>query len=99
MALNKIDYEATKNIPIPLGVGQTWQTVTRVSGTTYTNTTGLPIMVNVMSSGSSTCTCVVSGVTVAIHTQINVAETSSFIVPHGATYTLTGTWQAVAELR
>jgi hypothetical protein len=36
-----------------LGFGQTWQTVTRVSGTTYYNTTGKPIIVTMQSSPSS----------------------------------------------
>ena len=84
-----------------IGINQTWQNMTgsRTSGTTYTNSTGKPIMVNVQSTGASTCSCVVSGVIVAIYSQTNNVETSSFIVPNGATYTLTGSWTAVAELR
>lgn len=35
-----------------LGVGQTWQSVTRAVGTTYQNTTGKPIMVCVNAASS-----------------------------------------------
>lgn len=37
-----------------LGVGQTWQVVTRTSGTTYYNTTGKPIMVFARENNTST---------------------------------------------
>jgi hypothetical protein len=75
-----------------LGVGQTWQDVTasRVSGTTYTNSTGKPIQVNfqlVVSGLSSTYNkaVVVGGVTVYSDT-INGSIDCSVIVPNGVTY-------------
>ena len=40
-------FTVADNADIPLtqiGIGQTWQTVTRTSGVTYTNSTGKPIM-------------------------------------------------------
>lgn len=76
-----------------LGVGQTWQDVTgsRSSGTTYTNNTGRPIMVNILSGGltNKLTECYVGSVLVArSRTWNEFAQdiTSSFIVPAGATY-------------
>lgn len=68
-----------------LGVGQTWQDVTasRVSGTTYTNTTGQPIMVHVGFSNGNV-TAVVGGVTIA-----TTSYAAAFVVPSGTTYTVT----------
>jgi hypothetical protein len=81
-----------------IGVGQTWQNVTgsRTRGTTYTNSTGAPIMV---------CICAQAGggpspyqaegyVDGSIVTQATCAfDTSalSFIVPNGSTYKYDGT--------
>jgi hypothetical protein len=83
---------------LSLGVGQTWTTSSqRTSGVTYTNSTGKPIMVSVYSSGLDNgvyLTAVVGGITVSRsgggaggdgRWQIN----SSFIVPDGATYSVT----------
>jgi len=98
-----------------VGVGQTWQDVTasRVSGTTYTNSTGKPIQVlvtmNQSLAGSGNTTIVVGGITIVNSTyQSNATGGSqpisfSFIVPNSATYTLTRTSGASvglwAELR
>lgn len=84
-----------------VGMGQTWQDVSgsRVAGTTYTNSTGKPIMVsislNYSSGSSSTGTLVVGGVTVS-----NAAATTlggatfktvlTAIVPNGTTYLISG---------
>nr|WP_269783740.1 phage tail protein [Pseudomonas protegens] len=71
--------------PRGLGDGQAWQNVTasRVSGTVYTNTTGRPIQVQAsITTGAVTATC--GGVAVATS-----AYHASFVVPVGATYTVT----------
>lgn len=50
-----------------LGYGQTWQSVTRTSGTTYYNTTGKPIVLSVICSGTgptaAQATITINGVT------------------------------------
>lgn len=91
--------------------GQAWQDVTfsRASGTTYTNTTGRPIVVNVFLNGSTSASLsvnlVVAGVTVSsqIMTSINYSPcvSASAVVPAGATYsfTVTGAALNVTELR
>ena len=92
-------------IPDPIGVNQTWQAVTRSLGTTYTNTTGRPIMVS--ASVRNTATAEVGGVTIFNSYTVSccgVPQISffplSFIVPAGATYKITGVDLAVwAELR
>jgi len=96
-----------------IGIGQTWQNfavgTTRVSGTTYTNSTGKPITVIVNNTSGSgviglTVSPVVGGVTLPGSTA-NATYSSayvSFIVPTGQTYSVTiagaGT-QQWAELR
>ncbi|MDP9534496.1 phage tail protein [Pseudomonas protegens] len=71
--------------PRGLGDGQIWQNLTtsRVSGTVYTNTTGRPIQVHVaISSG-------------AVYARVGPVDVSfsayhaTFVVPAGATYTVT----------
>lgn len=83
-----------------LGYGQTWQdfTASRALATTYTNTTGRPIVASVTAgSGSANNFMVgtVNGVTVT-RTQVVIAGNGaqfhfSFIVPNGATYSVTQT--------
>lgn len=79
-----------------LGVGQTWQNLTgsRALATTYTNSTGKPIMVAVYCSGSpndGNFSATVGGVQLgrqgfgAIASGVSFA-TITFIVPDGATY-------------
>lgn len=90
-----------------LGVGQTWQVVTgsRVSGTTYTNSTGRPIMVRVVGAGSNqTITSSIGGVALGVIVNNNTASAVSdfYVVPSGATYSSTmgaGTILSWAELR
>jgi hypothetical protein len=82
-----------------LGIGQTWQTVTRTSGVTYTNSTGKPILVNVITSVNNTsgngATITVDGVlvssTVGLAGGIGLAQnvTQSAIIPNGSTYVIT----------
>lgn len=75
-----------------LGVGQTWQNVTgsRASGTTYTNSTGKPIQINVVIgvsgfSGSYSRSVTVGGVVLASDSTTGQTFVSA-IVPTGATY-------------
>lgn len=90
-----------------IGVGQTWQNVasSRAAGTTYTNSTGRPIMVAISisdgGSGSGSYSFSVSGVTV-VSAAYDFGSFLSVIVPSSGTYVLSlsnagiGTW---AELR
>ena len=100
-----------------IGVGQTWQNVTgsRTSSTTYTNTTGKPIQVNircrVVASNASLnpeLTLEVDGIGLAKvgvspnGSAMTVFGTLTAIVPPGSTYRLTGNNGSVdvwAELR
>jgi hypothetical protein len=95
-----------------IGVNQTWTDVKttpgRVSGTTYTNSTGKPIAVVVMcNSGSSTVGLTITVGGVAFGGSVNYAGTAAytardfFIVPNGVTYVVTsnGTITNWLELR
>ncbi|BBP84546.1 hypothetical protein PHLH8_41880 [Pseudomonas sp. Pc102] len=90
--------ESLEARPRPLGDGQTWQNLTasRVSGTTYTNTTGRPIFVQAsISTGGITVIC--NGVSI-----IPNGFHAAFVVPNGGTYSIawTNNLNAVwAELR
>ena len=98
---------AAITIEDPIGVGQTWQSLTgsRSLGTTYTNTTGRPIQVT--ASVQNTASAVVGGVTIFNSYTVSccgVPQISyfplSFIVPDGTTYSISGSGLAVwAELR
>jgi hypothetical protein len=91
-----------------IGIGQTWQTFTRVGGTTYTNSTGKPIFLSIQTTGNNTggggTNLTIDGVVVAIGQGyaggIGMAQGFglSAIVPNGSTYSLTNT-TPVAELR
>ena len=78
-----------------IGVGQTWQAVTRVRLTTYTNSTGRPIMILVNSTqvSSGTARFEVNGLQIVDINLSSIGETVcySVIIPAGATYTITGT--------
>ena len=91
-----------------LGYGQTWQTVTRVSGTTYYNTTGKPISVYfVFSAAGSPATFSLSingyGIGGTNSPSAGVASAYSVVIPVGASYvpTITGTTPTLtaSELR
>ena len=78
-----------------IGVAQTWQDVTasRINLTTYTNTTGKPIMVHVVSSysGNADMRLYVGGVLVsafAINSTVQAQWTASAIVPNNTTYSI-----------
>jgi len=79
---------------VPIGVNQTWTNVTssRVLGTTYTNTTSQPILVNIVayrSNAAGTIGITVDGLLTA---QQNIAQNvhgfSSAIVPPSSTYSV-----------
>jgi hypothetical protein len=80
-----------------IGAAQTWQNVvgSRAYSTTYYNTTGRPIMVNTScsgSTGSSTSTLIVDGVTVStmsISSGISLGVSHTAIVPPGSSYSAT----------
>ena len=70
-----------------LGYGQTWQAVTRVSGTTYYNTTGRPIQI-ALQANTSAATFNING------RVFNFSTSSSYdmmymIIPIGASYVYT----------
>lgn len=88
--------EALEARPRSIGDGQTWQDVTasRASGTTYTNTTGKPIQLSIVTgySTSQSLTVVIGGVqafsssTVLAGGNTNLVAVSGLVVPAGATY-------------
>ena len=96
-----------------IGVGQTWQNVTasRALNTTYTNTTGRPIMISIYCAGQPNhCEweLLVDGVQLGHQGVVSVASagmraTMSAIVPAGSTYRanniLNAGLQSWAELR
>lgn len=94
-----------------IGVGQTWQNLTgsRAAGTTYTNTAGKPIQVNValtQSADTATPSTLTVGGVVVSRVCVNQGGahvyTLSAIVPPGATYVVTlssATLSAWTELR
>lgn len=69
-----------------IGVGQTWQDViaSRVLGTTYTNSTGKPIMVSYTSYSGGLI--FINSVEIAKSSTGAVSTSYTFIVPNGATY-------------
>jgi hypothetical protein len=72
-----------------LGYGQTWQDVSgsRAVGTTYTNTTGKPIQVQVTSSsgvGNNTARLTINGIIVSSFKD-NDYYTASLVTPHNVT--------------
>jgi opacity protein-like surface antigen len=73
------------------GIGQTWTNVTssRTSGTTYTNTNNKAIAVTVQFNQNSGGNFVVQGVTIATFSGTNLTNNYSFIVPAGASYSVT----------
>ena len=89
-----------------IGIGQTWQSVTRSIATSYQNTTGKPIMVNVRTSGASgagnlevspdNSTWIAVGVIISSSQDVRSAEA---IVPVGHYYRLTAGAATWVELR
>lgn len=89
------------------GAGQAWQVLTgsRVSGTTYTNSTGKPIMVRIVGTGSNQqATTTVGGIGIGSNLNNNTASAvvEVYVVPTGLTYSTTfsaGTILSWSELR
>jgi hypothetical protein len=83
-----------------IGVGQTWQNMasSRANGTTYTNSTGKPIMIGLTVQGTGTIT--VNGVVAAASGINNATNYLGTIVPNGSSYIVAG-WAGTywAELR
>lgn len=82
-----------------IGVNQTWQNVSasRVNGTTYTNSTGKPIIVSIGNyiATSSYVNLTVDGIAVGYATGNStggaVGSCVTAVVPNGSTYVLTAT--------
>ena len=84
-----------------IGSGQNWQSVTRASGTTYTNSTGKPIVllrtftVSTANNPASTTISIASGSAIlfvyAYAPAGNPQATGNIIIPTGATYVVTDT--------
>jgi hypothetical protein len=75
-----------------LGTGQTWQVVTRTAGTTYTNSTGKPIVWEIIWGANSTLTFTVQSITrEGLASPAGNQQMATFIVPPSATYSFTGT--------
>ena len=75
-----------------IGVGQTWQNVTasRAAGTTYTNSTGRPIVVSIATTGPAPVLALltVAGLVVSWQQIGGERNTVSAVVPNGNTYVL-----------
>ena len=90
-----------------LGYGQTWQTVTRTSGTTYYNTTGKPIVQHRSFSATASSgyiTAVINGISLLSgQSPASGIVSGVFIIPTGASYAMTDVNAAsgltVTELR
>lgn len=72
-----------------LGYGQTWQTVTRTSGTTYYNTTGKPIVCIPVINAATGYTITVGGATAISGVTNSVTIPVPFVVPAGMSYVIT----------
>jgi len=89
-----------------LGYGQTWQTVTRTSGVTYTNSTGRPIQFVAIGNGSGAAQF---NMTIDGYAFPQVVQSSggvlsvlaSYVIPPGKTYvyTIAVASATIAELR
>ena len=84
-----------------LGYGQTWQTVTRTSGTTYYNTTGKPIYLFATLTTNSSATVTINGISNNVGTAaVGTSSSGGFVIPPGASYLPGGTnFSSAAELR
>lgn len=86
-------------IPRPIGVGQTWQSVSRILDTNYQNTTGRSILLCVtfqgrtgsVSVGVNTSSYVqASGNTSSISNDTNARPIHSIVIPPGHYYRISG---------
>lgn len=75
-----------------IGYGQTWQSVTRTSGTTYYNTTGKPITLVVQINISSASNVTVNGVLISLlSAPASTYGSLTTVIPPGASYVVTDT--------
>lgn len=95
---NKLGFKANTADLKEIGVGQTWQDVTasRVLGTTYTNSTGKPIMINVWSNGanSTTASLTINGTVIdsySVNTSTGALAKIHGLIPDGAAYSVSMT--------
>jgi hypothetical protein len=84
---------ATGELSMLGGTGQTWQVVTRTSGTTYTNTTGKPIIFAPFYTGgvAGYISLTIGGYNLGLfgpNTSLG-AFIGAFVVPPGSTYVYT----------
>ena len=110
-AQGQITDASTSAAMLPVGYNQTWQNMTssRSAGTSYTNSTGRAIMVNIhyaeFSDSIWDMQLTVGGVVVArdaggrVAAGTNGGGTCSAIVPAGASYSFSGSFNIWAELR
>ena len=84
-----------------LGYGQTWQAVTRTSGTTYYNTTGKPIHLSIYAGGNGNASMIIGGYSLALFGPTATSSSySTFIVPVNVAYSITQTAPiTISELR
>jgi len=70
------------------GQGYSWvdETANRASGTTYTNTMGKPLQVNVSAATSENQNVRVDGLIIGFTTSTSTNTPFNFIVPSGSTY-------------
>lgn len=86
-----------------LGIGQNWQDVkaSRALGTTYTNTTGKPIMVAVSilaTSNGITKSFYINGAVVGTNmVSYNGANLFTFIIPDGSTYSANASSSSISQ--
>jgi glyoxylate carboligase len=90
---NGVTYNnSTTDAVAGLGTGnQTWQDVkaSRSTGTTYTNSTGRPIMVCISTTGGANGDLVINGVYIG-RCDSSGYQTVSGVVPNSGTYSLNG---------
>lgn len=100
----------TSATPAAIGVGQTWQSVSRTAGTTYTNSTGKPIMFMMSfasgAGGNENVTLTIGGVSLNFIYGVLVSGVvfgqNTAIIPNGSTYSYTdtaGVGKSIYELR
>ena len=83
-----------------LGYGQSLQSVSRISGTTYYNTTGRPIVLYLRVNVSTTFNMTVNGNAMGqMQTGTSPAINVSYIIPPNNSYVAAGGYDSVYELR
>jgi hypothetical protein len=104
--------QAIAALSASIGVGQTWQTVTRTSGVTYYNTTGRPLVLvaalTATGPNSAGITATINGVSMGLEfcyayiASGTVTGTGTIVIPVDASYMLTDrtvTSRVISELR